>query len=70
MASQFHFVADIHGDLLIVTESRSEFFAVYELGADNSELVLVRQSPFADDALLIASWRVAKDKARELGWIV
>jgi hypothetical protein len=31
---------------------------------------LVRQSSIADDALLIAAWRVAKDKARELGWIV
>jgi hypothetical protein len=36
VASEFHFVADIHGDVLIVTEFRSKFFAMYELGQTTS----------------------------------
>jgi hypothetical protein len=70
MASRFQFMVDTHDDLIIVTEPRFEFYAMYEKQPDKLELVLVRRSDFADDALLVAAWRAANAKARELGWIV
>ena len=70
LASQFHFIADAQDDLLIVTEERSQFFAMYEKQADRPELVLVRRSPSADHALIAAAFQAAVNKARELGWIV
>ena len=70
MASQFKFAADVRDDgLLIVTEERSAFFAMYER-TDKPELALVRRSPTADHELLAAAFQVAAKKARELGWIV
>jgi hypothetical protein len=71
MASQFKFAADARDDgLLIVTEERSAFFAMYEKRTDRPQLVLVRRSPTADHELLAASFQAAVKKARELGWIV
>ena len=71
MASQFKFAADASDDgLLVVTEERSAFFAVYERRTDRPELVLVRRSPTADHELLAAAFQAAVSKARELGWIV
>ena len=71
MASQFKFAVDVRNDgLLIVTEERSAFFAMYEQRTDRPELALVRRSPTADHELLAAAFQVAVKKARELGWIV
>ena len=71
MASQFKFLADARDDgLLVVTEERSAFFAMYEMRTDRPELVLVRRAPTADHELLAASFQAAVSKARELGWIV
>jgi hypothetical protein len=69
MASQFHFLADAREDVLIVTEERTHFFAMYEKGADRPDLVLVRRAPTADHELLAAAFQAAEKKARELGWI-
>ena len=71
MASQFKFAVDVRDDgLLVVTEERSAFFAMYEERTDRPELVLVRRSPTADHELLAAAFQAAVSKARELGWIV
>ena len=71
MASQFKFVVDVRDDgLLIVTEERSAFFAMYEMRTDRPQLALVRRSPTADHELLAAAFQAAVNKARELGWIV
>lgn len=70
MASQFEFLAEARDDLIIVTERRCQFSAIYEQRAGRPELVLVRRSSSADDALLVAASRAASDKARELGWFV
>jgi len=71
MASQFKFAADARDDgILIVTEERSAFFAMYEKRTDRPELVLVRRSLTADHELLAAAFQAAVSKARELGWMV
>jgi hypothetical protein len=71
MASQFKFAIDVRDDgLLIITEERSAFFAMYEKRTDRPELALVRRSPTADHELLAAAFQAAVKKARELGWIV
>lgn len=71
MASQLKFAADARDDgLLVVTEERSAFFAIYEKKADRPELVLVRRSPTADHELLAAALPAVLKTARELGWIV
>ena len=70
MGSQFHFVAEVHDELLFVTEQRTEFYAVYEKRPDAPQLMLVRRSPTNDHGLI--AWRLpeaAVSKARELGWI-
>ena len=70
MASQFKFAIDVRDDLLIVTEERTAFFAMYEMRTDRPQLALVRRSPTADHELLAAAFQAAVKKARELGWIV
>ena len=71
MASQFKFVLDVRDDgLLVVTEERSSFFAMYEKRTDRPEIALVRRSPTADHELLVAAIQAATKKAREPGWIV
>ena len=71
MASQFKFVVDARDDgLLVVTEERSAFFAMYEMRTDRPQLALVRRSPTADHELLAAAFQAAVKKARELGWTV
>ena len=55
--------------LLVVTEERSGFFAMYEMRTDKPQLALVRRSPTADHELLAAAFQAAVSKARELGWI-
>ena len=46
MASQIKFAVDARDEgLLIVTEERSAFFAMYERRTDRPELVLVRRAP-------------------------
>ena len=68
MASQFKFAVDVRDDgLLVVTEERSAFFAMYESGQTG---LSVRRSPTADHELLAAAFQAAVSKARELGWIV
>jgi hypothetical protein len=70
MGSQFQFEAEVRDDLLVITEARSEFRAMYEKRADRPEIALVRRSDTDDHALLAAAFQAAVKKARELGWIV
>jgi hypothetical protein len=69
MASQTEFAAKARGDLLIVTEPISEFYAIYVRRADAPQLSLMRRAPSSDHALIAAAFQVAISKARELGWI-
>ena len=61
---------EARGDLLIVTESKGKFVAIYVNPASKSQLRLMRRSPSNDHVLLAEAWKVANAKARELGWIV
>jgi hypothetical protein len=51
----------LRADLVVSTE---RFCAVYYKPSDQSQLVLR-----SDHTLIARAWRVANDKARELGWI-
>ena len=69
MGSQFHFVVEAPGELLIIVmEHRSEFYAFYEMGSDAPQLM--GRSPTNDPALIAGAFQAAVIKARELGWIV
>ena len=60
---------EARGDLLIVTESKAHFIAIYARSGARTELVLMRRTPTADNVLLAQAWQAANNKARQLGWI-
>jgi len=60
---------EARGDLLIVTESRADFVAIYVKHRSGPQLTLMRRTPTDDYTLLAQAWQAANDKARELGWI-
>jgi hypothetical protein len=69
VANQFQLKAEARGSLLIVTEPRLEFHAIYIKQADSPQLVLMRRAPSSDHELIVAAFQAAVAKARELGWI-
>jgi hypothetical protein len=60
---------EVRGDLIIVTESATHFFAVYAKPSQ-PQLILRRPTPTDDHELLARVWQAVNTKARELGWIV
>ena len=58
---------EVRGDLIIVTQSATQFFAIY---AKPSQPQLILRHSAPDNELLGRVWKAASDKARELGWIV
>ena len=60
----------VRRDLIIITHSATQFFAVYAKANDGPEIVLKRRPDTGDNALLVQVWQAANAKARELGWIV
>jgi hypothetical protein len=61
---------EARGDLLIVTESNTEFVAIYVKPEFQPQLMLMRCSPTNDRILQSQACQAANNKARELGWIV
>jgi hypothetical protein len=60
---------EVRGDLIIVTQPTTQFFAVYARPTNESQLILKRRSDTEDQALLAQAWQAANAKARELEWI-
>jgi hypothetical protein len=66
----------VQGSEIVITESNSDYVMTYYLPADSLEL-LARRFPRMEDMsvpmtladFLTAAWKLANDKARELGWI-
>jgi hypothetical protein len=68
---------DVRDDEIIVTLPRTSYSVTYYKPA-NSPQLLARNFPMEDDRrssmslsdFLARAWKLANDKARELGWIV
>jgi hypothetical protein len=55
------------GGLIVVTDPKTGFYAVYDKPTDEPGLKLRGRAETKDHALLARAWTVANDKARELG---
>jgi hypothetical protein len=65
-----NFEVDVEGDLIVVWDPVTHFYAIYAKPSDQPQLILQRRSPDKDPELLARARQAANDKARELGWIV
>lgn len=61
---------EAHGEIIIITERDTGFYAIYEKRREEPQLILKGRADTRDHVLLARVWHVAVDKARELGWIV
>ena len=68
--TQSSFRIDVHNGDIIVWSANPGFIAVYYKPSDQPQLLLRHHTRTDDAEILAAASRVAKDKARELGWIV
>jgi hypothetical protein len=59
-----------HGEIIIVTEPETGFYAIYEKRKEEPQLVLKGRADTRDHVLLARVWHVAVEKAHKLGWIV
>ena len=59
----------VSGDVIVVMDPATRFYAIYSKSSDQSRVVLKRSRPTTDRALLAGARRAANAKARELGWI-
>jgi hypothetical protein len=66
--SETGFHVEVRGDLIIVTQSATQFFAIY--AKPSQPQLILRHSAASGDELLGRAWQAANDKAREMGWIV
>ena len=60
---------EVRDDEIIVTQPGSNFSAVYYKPRDERQLI-AKGTPSGNYRFLARAWKVANDKARELGWIV
>jgi hypothetical protein len=58
------------GGLIVITDPKTEFYAVYDKPTDEPHLHLRGRAETTDQALLARVCQAAIDTARELGWIV
>ena len=75
MTEKVGYIIDLEGSDIIVTMPETIFMVAYRLRDDVPELVANfvqddEDGPISRAQFLARSWRVANDKARELGWIV
>jgi|SoiMethySBSTD1v2_1073268.scaffolds.fasta_scaffold1899261_2 hypothetical protein len=77
--SDFDFHVGVDGDLIVVTDPVTRYYAIYTRPSDRAEtlahgdtphLTLVRRRPTKNCLLLKEAYKAASAKARELGWIV
>lgn len=60
---------EVRGDLIIVTQAATQFFAVYIKPINQPQLVLKRRTDTDDPVLLAQVLQAANAKARKLRWI-
>ena len=60
---------EVSDDEIIVTQPGSNFSAGYCKPRDEPQLI-AKGTPRGNYKFLARAWRLANDKARELGWIV
>lgn len=70
MTSELEFRAEVHDDLIIVTERAKQFSAIYTKRTGQPQLILKRRTETDDYEILAGAWQAANTKAREIGWIV
>jgi hypothetical protein len=75
MTENVGFIIELEGSDIIVTMPETIFMVAYRMRDDVPELVANfvqddEDGPISRAQFLTRSWRVANDKARELGWIV
>jgi hypothetical protein len=68
-SDQPEFEVSVSGNVIVVMDPATRFYAIFSKSSDQSRLVLERRRPTTDRALLAGAWRAANAKARELGWI-
>jgi hypothetical protein len=66
--SGIRFDVRVQGGEIII--SLADFCAIYVKPSDQAQLILRRRTETDDHDLLALAWQTAKEKARELGWIV
>jgi hypothetical protein len=64
------FVVEVEGGDIVISLPDDNFRAVYYKPAGQPQLIIRMRTKTDDYELLADVWRAAKDKARELGWIV
>jgi hypothetical protein len=57
------------GDCIVVTDTASDFFAIYHKPTSEPWLKLKQRTLTKDHVLYARAFKAANDKARELGWI-
>jgi hypothetical protein len=67
VTGQPEFEVEVSGDLIIVREPATLFYAIFSKSSDQPQLVLKRRRPTQDRALLAGARKAANTKARELG---
>ena len=67
--TESEFQVEVRGDLIIVTQPSTQFFAVYIRPTNQPQLILKRRTDTDDHVLLAQVSQAANAKARELGWI-
>jgi hypothetical protein len=77
--SGFALQVDVDGDLIVVTDPATRYYAIYTRPSDRPEtfahgdtphVTLLRRRPTKNCLLHAAAYKAASAKARELGWIV
>jgi hypothetical protein len=63
------FKIEARGDIIVVTDPATQFFAIYAKPTDARQLVLKSYDVTKSYELLAHTWELADHKARELGWI-
>ena len=74
--TRWDFELDVHADEIVVTVPFTHYTVTY-YKPDNSRSLLARNFPSKDDSsapmtqaeFLAQAWKLANEKARELGWI-
>ena len=60
---------EVRGEIIIVTEPETGFYAIYTKPKDSPQLK-AQHMPLGTNEFKARAWQAANDKARDLGWIV
>jgi hypothetical protein len=59
----------VRGDLIIVREVRTLFYAIFAKVPNQPRVVLIRRRPTKNTEIVARAIAAAKAKARDLGWL-